>query len=283
MPRCTDPDGPSGETWVNLDAALRDGIRGLPGRSSLPRLLAERFGVRNVSDLPPYTEEQVLAWADARYDRTGKWPTHQDGPVPGAPGESWTAVDKALRDGLRGLPGSSSLARLLQERRGVRNTRDLSDLTEEQILVWAQAHYRRTGAWPRVKGGPVADAPGETWLAVESALREGLRGLPGSSSLAQLLHDKLGIRNKAKAPRLTVDQILTWAEANHARTGRWPEQASGPIPDAGGEKWNAVDTALRDGGRGLHGGSSLLLLLAQRRGARNPKRPPPLTLRQIGG
>ena len=38
-----------------------------------------------------------------------------------------------------GLDGGSSLPRLLAEYRGVRNHRDLSDLTIEQILAWADA------------------------------------------------------------------------------------------------------------------------------------------------
>src|SRR5262245_35930304 len=46
------------------DAALRLGLRGLPGGSSLARLLAARRGVRNHLDLPPLTVTKVLAWAD---------------------------------------------------------------------------------------------------------------------------------------------------------------------------------------------------------------------------
>jgi hypothetical protein len=280
-PHCTDTDGPPGETWQNLDAALRMGLRALPGGSSLPQLLAERFWVRNLHDLPRLTEEQILTWADAHHKRTGKWPQELDGPVIDAPAETWGAVNHALYDGLRGMSGGSSLARLLQARRGVRNVQDLPDLSEKQILAWAQSHFERTGQWPQVKCGPVLDAPRETWLAVDSALREGLRGLRGGSSLWQLLTEQKGARNKARAPRLTLKQILAWADAHHRRTGGWPMNASGPIAQAPGETWGAVDSALRYGGRGLAGGSSLLLLLATRRGVRNAKRPPPLTPQQI--
>jgi hypothetical protein len=35
--------------------------------------------------------------------------------------------------------------------------------------------------------GPVAGAPGETWRAIDEALRRGHRGLPGDSSLSWLL------------------------------------------------------------------------------------------------
>jgi hypothetical protein len=61
------------------------------------------------------------------------------------------------------------------------------DLSIAPILAWADAHYARTGRWPAVLAGPIADAPGETWLRVHDALIYGQRGLPGGSSLARLL------------------------------------------------------------------------------------------------
>ena len=66
--------------------------------------------------------------------------------------------------------------------------------------------------------------------------------------------------------RLTVLLILTWADAYHRRTGRWPKAGPGPVADAPGEHWRAVDSALRHGGRGLAPGSSLARLLGERRG-----------------
>jgi hypothetical protein len=79
-----------------------------------------------------------------------------------------------------------------------------------------------------------------------------------------------------KASPLTVEQILTWADAHHARTGHWPQSGSGLIPEAPGVKWAAVNSALGDGLRGLPGGDSLSRLLdrLRRPGAR---RPPPWT------
>ena len=56
-----------------------------------------------------------------------------------------------------------------------------------QILAWADAFHARHGHWPHVRSGPIEDAPGETWAAVESALRSGCRGFPGGSSLYRLL------------------------------------------------------------------------------------------------
>jgi hypothetical protein len=68
------------------------------------------------------TIEGILAWADTHIARTDKWPGQDSGPVYDAPGEKWANVNQALRIGLRGLPGGYSLAKLLREHRGAKNT-----------------------------------------------------------------------------------------------------------------------------------------------------------------
>jgi hypothetical protein len=103
-----------------------------------------------------------------------------------APGETWGAIDAALKKGWRGLPGGDSLARLLARERGACNSRNRLRLTAEQILAWGVAHRRRTGEWPGVLSGPIPEAPGEDWRAVNLALYKGHRGLPGADSLARL-------------------------------------------------------------------------------------------------
>ncbi len=256
-------DGPRGEKWRNVDNALRYGLRGLPGHSSLAQFLAEWRGLRNTHDLAPLTEQQILAWAEAHHRRTGAWPSAGSGPIAECPGESWGSVNAALRDGGRGLGGASSLARLLADRLGVRNRASIPRLTTPAILAWADAHFRRTGSWPRRRSGPIKDAPGETWHAVELALSRGLRGLPGGSSLAQLLAEQRRVRNRAAIPPLTIPLILKWARLHYRRLGVWPTYRSGPVLDAPGEMWQSIDTALRKGRRGLPGGSSLTRLLGR--------------------
>jgi hypothetical protein len=252
-----------GETWLAVDSALRAGLRGLPGGSSLAELLRINRGVRNVRNAPSLTVEQILAWADAHHQRTGQWPKRHSGPIEDAPGETWTAVESALRAGLRGLPGRSSLARLLAKHRGVRNEKALPPLTYARILKWADAHYRRTGTWPKYTSGPIVEAPGETWKAVNLALRHGKRGLPPGSSLVQLLAEQRGYRNLKRLPPLTYQDILEWADAHYRRTGTWPTRLSGPILEAPGETWSTVNSALMLGRRGLPPGSSLAQFLQQ--------------------
>ncbi len=190
-PRIFDTDTaslPSGETWLRIDIALRQGHRGLPGGDSLPQLLARARGARVRRRPPPLTEEQVLAWARIHQRATGQWPVASSGPVARAVGESWGAIDVALRQGLRGLPGGDSLARLLARSLGVRTRVALLPLTEKQILAWADEQHARTGRWPTQATGAVIAAPQESWDSIDRALRHGRRGLPGGDSLSRLLH-----------------------------------------------------------------------------------------------
>ena len=136
---------------------------------------------------PKLVIAQILAWADEHHARTGQWPRVRSGAVAGTPGETWRAVDTALVQGHRTLPGGSSLAQLLAEQRGARNRIRPPKLTAAQVLAWAEGHRRRTGAWPTRESGPVTDAPGETWLAIHLALQHGLRGFSRGSSLARVL------------------------------------------------------------------------------------------------
>jgi hypothetical protein len=129
-------------------------------------------------------------------------------------------------------------------------------LTEALILGWADAHRARTGRWPDVRSGPVKGVPGQTWPALNQALARGGRGLPGGSSLARLLEERRGRRNRARAPRLTEGQVLRWADRHRARAGRWPTASSGPVAEAPGETWSAVASALYAGRRGLPGGET---------------------------
>jgi hypothetical protein len=85
------------------------------------------------------------------------------------------------------LPRGSSLARLLEAERGVRNRLNAPRLTIKQILAWAKSHRRQTGKWPTSESGPVLDAPEENWHALNLALYFGHRGLHGRSSVCRLV------------------------------------------------------------------------------------------------
>jgi hypothetical protein len=173
------------EKWSAVDLALREGLRGLTGGSSLAQLLSERRGRRHIKKLPPLSEEQILRWADEHRQRTGAWPTSDSGTIPDSGREQWRAINVALHLGARTLPGGSSLARLLGRYRGKRSRVTVPLLTEEGILAWCDAHFQRTGKWPNVASGPVEDAPGEDWRNIDGALRAGSRRLLARAALGE--------------------------------------------------------------------------------------------------
>jgi hypothetical protein len=279
--RTSGPVQDTNETWEALDGALKQGHRMLPGNGSLARLLFKHRGVRNIRDLPKLSIERILVWADAHHEQTGYWPTHKSGPIADAPGEKWSHVNEALTSGSRGLPGGSSLAQLLAETRGVRNIQALPPFAEDLVLRWADAYHERTGTWPKHDSGSIAEAPEETWGAVDKAMGKARRGFNARTSLAQFLAEHRGVRNLRTVPPLSKDQILGWADAHYDRTGRRPTAKSGPIADALDETWANVDQALSKGIRGLPPGSSLARLLATHGRARNQKDLPSLSVDQI--
>src|SRR5262245_39667864 len=186
---------------------------------------------------------QILEWADAHSKRTGEWPEKDSGQVWETADEKWLNIDTCLRLGFRGLRPGGSLARLLAKHRGKRNRKGLPKYTIAQILKWADAHHARTGSWPHNKDGQIYGTNGETWWAVDMALRKGIRGLVGGSSLAKLLSAKRQVPNHMSRPRLTRQRILAWADAHRRRTGNWPIIEGGPISQAPGETWNGIDHA----------------------------------------
>ena len=250
------------ETWSAIDMAFAKGNRGLPAGSSLAQFLNEQRGTRNRMALPPLTLDQILGWADKHNERTGAWPTEASGLVLEKPGETWKGVQVALVKGNRGLPGGFSLAKLLAQERSVRNRKASPLLTTEQILAWADSHFRAKGEWPSSSTGPILGVSGETWAGINHAFRRGSRGLSEGSSLARLLADERQVPNVAdnrappqrkrseRQPPLSEDQIVTWADAHYSRTGQWPGQASGPILDAPGETWAGINHALSRGSAG---------------------------------
>lgn len=143
-------------------------------------------------------------------------------------------------------------------------------LSITQVLKWADEYRRRTGRWPHHKSGRIRGAASENWNAIDAALTNGNRGLKGGSSLAKLLANSRGKRNHLNLPRLSIAQILAWADAHRERTGQWPKDISGPVRDARTEKWSAINRALYKGARGLRTDRvTLAQLLAKRRGVRN--------------
>jgi hypothetical protein len=213
----------------------------------------------------PLTIPQILAWADAHHARTGRWPTINSGRLVEAPSENWNAISAALNFGFRGLPGCCTLTQLLSGVRGHRNQSDLPRLGVRKILKWADAYFLLHGTWPNRESGAIPDSGGESWKQVNAALYFGLRGFPGRSSLAQFLRKWRATREPQDRSKLTVEQILDWADEHYAENGRWPHRTSGGISKTRGQTWRRIDLSLARGSRGLPGGTTLARLLAAAR------------------
>ena len=111
----------------------------------------------------------------------------------------------------------------------------LPKLTVAQILDWADAFFRRHREWPHADSGPIDDAVGETWLAIDKALRQGRRGLPGNSSLAILLGLQGRIPRGARAdadrgtnPGLGDAGMSAWAIGCPLVPTAFPAQSNSP-------------------------------------------------------
>jgi hypothetical protein len=239
----------------------------------------------------------ILGWADAHHAATGEWPTHRTGRVVHAPfQESWRGINLALSRGWRGMQGGQCLAWLLHEHRQVKprvsrkgararvNVRHRLNaqrpngrgtFTVAQILLWADQYHAATGLWPKASTtAPVLGMPGETWGTIDAALTRGRFGLPGGSSLSRLLLEHRGPVTRVRVPDLTIEEVLAWADANHAAHGRWPDRKSGKVAGSPKHSWSGINVLLKVGGKGLPGGYSLIRLLDQERGRSRGKGPP---------
>ncbi len=236
-----------GETWFTVAAALALGRRGLSGGQSLRDFIDEkRCGIKRV--VPEFSERQILAWALAWQSRLGRRPRKNSGEIPDSGGLTWSNVNDALKKGNCVLEGDSSLARFLRSKRAELRG---PAVTEKQILFWADAYCKRMGSYPNAQSGPIPEAPGENWRLLDCALEDGTRSLPGGSSLRQLLvaaRRPEARRRPMKRRRLALGEVLEWAEAHRKRTGRWPTDESGQIPETASETWRAVHCAVRRGG-----------------------------------
>ncbi len=172
-----------GETWYAVAGALALGLRGLSHRRSLGRLI-EECRSPPTDGRSSYSVTQILRWVDAWIAEHGHRPTYKSGAIPGAGGVKWRDVDIALRLGGGVLRGGSCLARFLAKERTLRRR---SPITEKQILFWADAFHERKGRWPRAGACSIPESPGDTWAHMDRALRKGSRGLPGGTTLDELL------------------------------------------------------------------------------------------------
>ncbi|HWL94329.1 MAG TPA: hypothetical protein VNT79_12425 [Phycisphaerae bacterium] len=223
---------------------------------------------------PQFSEKQIIKWARVHFERFGRFPSMLAGQVIGAPdGLKWSNVNDSLMKGRYGLPGGETLRALLRRTVGMTRRMYKPVLSVDDIIAWGCDHFSRTGKWPTVNSGKVLAAAGETWSGLNSALGEGMRGLPGKSSIAKLFNPLVGPSRKYQKPPLDQKRILQWAHAHRKRTGKWPASNSGSIPEAPGESWFGVHGALVTGKRGMKPGRDSLSKFLHRHVGKRPGKP----------
>jgi hypothetical protein len=275
-----------GITWAHVNTALERGVRGLPGGSSLPKLLEEKFNVKNIQNLPSLSMELIEEWIKLFHAKHNRYPNRNDGIIEFATGKhkgtTWAHVNTALERGVRGLPGGSSLPKLLEEKFNVKNIKNLPNLSYKEIEGWIKFHYDKYGKYPNKNSGIIEFATGKhkgtTWAHVNTALSEGIRGLPKGSSLPKLLEEKFGVQNHMNLPNLSYEEIEEWIKFHYDKYGKYPNKNSGIIEFAKGVyegiTWSQVNTALLEGLRGLKKDSSLKRFISEKFKVRHKKNLP---------
>ena len=127
----------------------------------------------------------------------------------------------------------------------------------EDIITLAKNYHEKNGKWPNRGLGDNIPGINMSWTSINSALVNGYRGLPSGKSLSELL---ITIDLKPEKPDLAEEQIIKWAKAHFKKQEKWPTTKSGKI-NGTDEDWAAINQALREGYRGLKGGSTLSKLL----------------------
>ena len=99
-------------------------------------------------------------------------------------------------------------------------------------------------------------------------------GFEAETPSQNFLRRRRGHRNRANLPPLTVRMILKWARLHQARTGKWPDQHSGVVPNGLGDTWKGIEIALYLGLRGLPTSRvTLARLKAKKRGSVGKRSP----------
>ena len=189
-----------------------------------PPTVLEAVGTIRPGMPPDLSEQKILRWADAFFERKGRWPDWQSGPVPESPGDTWYTVAAALALGLRGLSRRGSLERLIKKRRRPRK-KGPGSISVAQILQWVDDWIAENGRRLTRDSGAIPGSGGLKWSDVNRAPRVGGWGLPGGSSLAEFVARERPVRRPRTDHRktdLVLGRCVPQAERSMAARGLRP-------------------------------------------------------------
>lgn len=246
---------PLGSTWVSIDSALRNQLRGIRKTSSLAELVAHVSGEKHHLGRGKITKTDIIKEIRLFYDKNGKYPNVKSADKTSF-GLKWPSISRYLKHGCRGLEDGSSLSQLVEEISGIPNSHRLK-LTEKMIKNEIISFYSKFGKYPTSQSKE--NKPfGSTWMSINGALRSGSRGLEGDSSLYKLVCE---ISDK-HVGNLNKTEIIREIALFNKKFKKCPTKRSKENKPFG-STWGNIDDSLRKGFRGLKGGSSLSKLVKE--------------------
>jgi hypothetical protein len=249
---------PEGYTWITIDSALTHCSQGITAKSSIAKLISKHLGVRYKGDLPDFSEEKIVEWAKKYFLVHNKYPSIRTKPSDWLPeGETWIALDIALKRGTRGLPGGSSVAKLFEKYFGIRNKTNIPKISEQCIIDYMIVFKDKYGYFPHAHSKENEMLPsGESWHGFDKALRNARRGLT-KTTLASLKEKYFGIKNILTLTKLFEKQITKWVIEHYNKYGEYPSKKTEINSLPNGECWRKLEADLAQGHRGLPGNNSL--------------------------
>lgn len=217
---------------------------------------AREFFVRTVAmttDRPALTIQQVLAWADEYFSVKGSWPSQKSKTI-NRQCPNWKAIDQCLIHGLRGLPKSGSLHKLLRKTgRKAESHLEKPDLSEAIILEWCDKYFVKYDEWPQVKHKRKVAGQDASWASIDAALRSGGRGLAKGKSLAKLLFEKREVETQGNQSRIEILKVTEWIRVFESSNKRYPSIEEDGDERIDGTKltWRQLINAVKSGSRGL--------------------------------
>ena len=187
-------------------------------------------------------------------------PSRESWAVKGFYGVTWHSINSALRKKKIEGTRAKSLPDLWVEKFGERNINNLPELSVDKILHWCDEFFNDIGKFPTKKSLPAKSMGTETFMTIDTALRDQRRRLVGYKSLADLLLKHRSRRHNFQTPSLNLEIIKEWMISWHRLRGEWPTSTDGAIPGTNGEKWTNINAVLHRGGRRLPKGTSLAKL-----------------------
>ncbi len=186
-PRCTQDIIPNsgGLRWKQLDSLMRSGSRGFAKGTTLRKFLVKHRGERDMKNLPDLSEKRIKELLLAYYEKHNQWPKSSSEEIADPETkDSWQKISYAFVHGKRGLY-KSSLRLFINE--NLDSSLVKEQLTVDKILNWADAFFKKHGEYPKQRSGVIPQSKNDTWMTIETALREDRRGMRGEKSLYQFL------------------------------------------------------------------------------------------------